>query len=98
MRKCLNHISRNLHGRITLSELAEHCGLSRGHLSRLFRGSVGCSVSRYVIRRKLEAAKAMLAGAYTVGEVAYLLGFFLGEPFHQALSGGIRRDACPLAA
>ena len=75
VRKCLNHISRNLHGRITLSELAEHCGLSRGHLSRLFRGSVGCSVSRYVIRRKLEAAKAMLAGAYTVGEVAYLLGF-----------------------
>lgn len=75
VRKCLNHISRNLHGRITLSELAEYCGLSRGHLSRLFRGSVGCSVSRYVIRRKLEAAKAMLAGAYTVGEVAYLLGF-----------------------
>lgn len=75
VRKCLGYISRGLHGKITLSELAEHCGLSRGHLSRLFRGSVGCSVSRYITRRKLEAAKAMLAGAYTVGEVAYLLGF-----------------------
>ena len=48
VRKCLNHISRNLHGKITLSALAEHCGLSRDYLSLLFRKSVGCSVSRYV--------------------------------------------------
>ncbi len=75
VRKCLNYISRDLHGKITLSELAEECGLSRDYLSRLFRESVGCSVSRYVTRRKLEAAKAMLSGAYTVGEVAYFLGF-----------------------
>lgn len=75
VRKCLNRISRNLHGKITLSELAEHCGLSRDYLSLLFRKSVGCSVSRYVTRRKLEAAKAMLSEGYSVGSVAYLFGF-----------------------
>lgn len=75
VRKCLNYISRNLHGKITLSALAEHCGLSRDYLSLLFRQSVGCSVSRYVTRKKLDAAKAMLSGGYAVGAAAYQLGF-----------------------
>lgn len=75
VRKCVNFINRNLHGRITLAALAEHCGISKDYLSSMFRKRVGCSVSQYVTRRKLEASRAMLRGGYSVSEAAYQLGF-----------------------
>lgn len=75
VRRAVNYVNRRLHERITLGETAAYCGLSEGYLSALFRKSVGCSLSRYVVRRKLEAGKAMLLGGYSVGEVAYGLGF-----------------------
>lgn len=75
IRRCINYINRNLHGRITLSALAAHCGLSADYLSSMFRKSVGISVSRYVTGRKLEASKALLNGGYSVSEASYQLGF-----------------------
>lgn len=75
VRKCVNYVNRNLHGSITLAALAEYCGLSAGYLGAMFRRSTGCSVSQFVTKRRLEAAKALLEGGCSVGETAYTLGF-----------------------
>ncbi len=75
VRDAVNYINLHLHEKITLTALAAHCGFSADYLSELFRKSTGTSVSRYVGKRKCEAAKAMLEGRFPVSAVAYNLGF-----------------------
>ena len=41
VRKCVNYVNRNLHGRITLAALAESCGLSRAISARCSGGARG---------------------------------------------------------
>ncbi len=49
---------------VSLDELADHAGVSRSHLSRIFPQVTGYSISAYVRGRRLtEAAKALAGGA-----------------------------------
>ncbi len=59
-----------------LSDLAEICGLSQGHLMRAFKASTGWQIHKYIAEQRLESAKTLLAEErYTCEEVAVKLGF-----------------------
>jgi len=75
VKKCIHYIKTNLHGKITLEQLADVCSLSPDYLSLIFKKSVGETVSSYIMRKKLEAAVEMLNGRYSTSETAYYLGF-----------------------
>jgi transcriptional regulator GlxA family with amidase domain len=61
--------------RHTLDDLAAIAGLSRRHLSRVFRASTGISVSEYHNAIRLEHARSLLANqSFTVEEVARRCG------------------------
>lgn len=73
--RCINYISKHLHGRLTVPQLAAECNLSPDYLTVLFKKYTGMSVSAYVTEQKLEAAKAMLNGKYEYSAIGYYLGF-----------------------
>lgn len=57
---CMDYIYDNLHTKLTLPVLAEAAGLSAPYLSKLFRREVGMTVSEYIMKKRIEAAKNML--------------------------------------
>lgn len=59
-RRAKELLDAHLDGRIAVAELARQCGLSVGHFSRAFRQSTGDAPYAWLIRRRVDAAKALL--------------------------------------
>ncbi len=58
--KTLTLIESNLHRQITLSELALHCRLSVSHFGRAFKQSFGCAPYKFMLKMRMERARALL--------------------------------------
>lgn len=68
-----------------LDEMADHAGVSRSHLSRIFPLATGHSLFGYLRARRLsEAAKALAAGAADILSVALDAGYNSHEAFTRA--------------
>lgn len=73
----IEYIESRLEGPIRLGELAVLTELSEGRLVGEFRRITGTSPHRFVVLRRLERAKALLAGtAAPISEVARRSGFY----------------------
>jgi AraC family transcriptional regulator len=69
-------IESNLGQTLSLAELAAVAGVSTTHLKTLFRNSTGTPVHRYVIGRRIEYARALLATtSMPASQVALAAGF-----------------------
>lgn len=76
---------RRLHERIQastrlgypkLTELAELCGLSQGHLARSFKAATGWQIQKYIAEERLNTAKTLLSREeLSCEEIAMQLGF-----------------------
>lgn len=78
-------IERNLDRQITLSEIADICGVSKTHLAHAFGASTGISVMRYLRGRRLSAAAQALAdGAPNILTLALEIGYSSHEAFSRA--------------
>ncbi|MGN0523456.1 MAG: helix-turn-helix domain-containing protein [Eubacterium sp.] len=75
IRKCIAYINSSLSKRITVSELAEVCGISGDYLSHLFKKEMGENISEYILGKKLEAAETMLLDGTDNSSICYALGF-----------------------
>jgi AraC family transcriptional regulator len=76
LRAIQDYIETNLASEISLGDLAKLAGVSNTHFCRAFRKSTGLASHQYVIRRRLERAKAMLAeGRLSIAEIALSAGF-----------------------
>jgi AraC-like DNA-binding protein len=70
------YIEANLAGRVSLDGAARACRLSACELSRRFRQEQRETFSAYVLRRRIERARDLLAtGDRPVSQVAYAVGF-----------------------
>jgi AraC-like DNA-binding protein len=71
-------------GGIRWPEVAKACGLSEGHLSRLFRHSTGLTFPEYVGRLRAERAKELLErGDCSTTHAAFEAGFQSLSQFHR---------------
>jgi AraC family transcriptional regulator len=69
---------------LSLDEMAQSVGLSTAHFARMFRKSTGQTPHRFVLRQRLERAKAMLrAPDARVLDVAVACGFKTQQHFAQ---------------
>ncbi|MEV6490809.1 helix-turn-helix domain-containing protein [Actinoplanes sp. NPDC051633] len=68
---------------LSAARVAAAVGLSTRHLSRVFAES-GISVPQYILSRRLEAARRMLAGPVPIAEVAHRCGFASPAHFSHA--------------
>lgn len=78
---------------LSLDEMAQSIGLSTAHFARMFRKSTGQTPHQFVLRLRIERAKAMLRGADArVLDVAVACGFKTQQHFAQVF-----RDVCKVS-
>lgn len=76
LRQIVEYIEENLGRDLSLAELAGAAGMNPYHLSRAFKQEAGCAPHQYVIRRRVERAKALLAETeLSIVEVGMMVGF-----------------------
>lgn len=76
--------TRALNEDLHLTEVARHCGVSEGHLSRMFHHATGLTFREYVTQVRMEHATTLLAQTgKTITEIAYESGFQSLSQFHR---------------
>ena len=66
-----------------MTELAGITGMSRFHLSRIFRDATGLPPYQYFEQVRIARAKVMLRQGYSLSAVAMALGFSDQSHFHR---------------
>jgi AraC family transcriptional regulator len=83
--RVLDYIEANLEGDLTVDRLASIACLSQFHFARAFKAAIGQSPHRYVSGRRLQRAKALLAGGNrTLVDIALALSFSCQANFTRA--------------
>src|SRR5580704_19403483 len=90
LRRIKELIHAKIEDELSLDEMAESVGLSTAHFARMFRKSTGQTPHQFVLRQRIERAKAMLrAPNARVLDVAVACGFKTQQHFAQVF-----RDVC----
>ena len=80
--EAIRYMHRNLHQELTVQDVAEAVRLSPSHFSRLFRSQTGYSPYEYILLRRIDEAKHLLASTrLSVKEIAYRIGYNSEENF-----------------
>lgn len=80
-----DYVEAHLAENVSLAELANAVNLSRHHFCTSFRRSTGMTPHRYVIARRIERAKLLLAGPAPLAQIALDCGFASQQHFTTAL-------------
>src|SRR4029077_13049631 len=84
LRRIKEFVHAKMEDDLSLDEMAQSVGLSTAHFARMFRKSTGETPHQFVLRRRLERAKAMLcAPEARVLDVAVACGFKTQQHFAQ---------------
>jgi AraC family transcriptional regulator len=76
LRMVQDYIEANLADEIMLADLAAIAGVSNTHFCRAFHKSTGIASHQYLIRRRVERAKTLLAeGELPIAQIAFAVGF-----------------------
>lgn len=74
--RAIDYINAHYSDKITMEQLCHAAGVSKQHLCRLFRKSMNCRPTEYIIRKRIQAAKAMLIDTdKSIEEIACEIGF-----------------------
>lgn len=88
-----SYVSERIDAPITLEALAQHVGVSKYHLSRLFEAATGFALGEYVQRRRLQRAFYLLAqGQASVLDVALMVGYESHSAFSRAFHKAFQRQ------
>ena len=87
-RRVTEHIEAGLDRPLRLQELAALAGMSAFHFQRVFHTSHGVSPQGWILRRRIDRARAQLRGTAPIAQVAVACGFssqsHLTRAFHSA--------------
>src|SRR5262249_7836275 len=93
LKRVLDFVEQNFHRDLSLDELSQGLGMTSHYFCRSFRKSVGVPPYRYLITRRIERAKALLAStSKDVTEIALEVGFSTPSHFTTAFR---RFVGCP---
>jgi len=93
LRRITDLVHARLEDELGLDEMAQSVGLSTAHFARMFRKSTGETPHQFVLRLRLERAKAMLrAPDARILDVAVACGFKTQQHFAQVF-----RDVCGIS-
>ncbi len=85
MEEAIRFVKDNYHRFITVSDVADHLGIDRTYLFRLFKKEINISPIDYLINLRIEKAKLMLINTNkSVKEIAQLIGYSSYTSFVRA--------------
>ena len=70
-----NYIKNNIEEKILLNDIAKTFFISPHYLSHYFKQETGFSLAAYITHKKIELAKTLLNGGYSVAEVSLKLSY-----------------------
>ncbi len=74
--KAIQYISNHVNQNITVEEVSDYLQMDRSTLSKKFKRELGFNISSYIMRKKLEEAKSLLANSdRTISEISAYLCF-----------------------
>ncbi len=82
--KAVNFMKANIFDRISLNDIAKHCGISNSSLKNLFKTHTKNGVMHYYNSIKMEYAKKMLMDGLSVNSIAEELNFSSQAYFSSA--------------
>jgi AraC family transcriptional regulator len=75
-RRVLDFMVTHLNDDPTIAEVAQECGLSSGYFARAFRRTTGVTPHQWLVRKRVERARALLLqSALGLADIAVLCGF-----------------------
>ncbi len=81
--RMLTYINEHLNEDLTLTELSAEFGMSYYHLCRFFKLSIGMTPHKYLVQKRVERAKQLLAvPSYSILDITVECGF--ANPSHFA--------------
>jgi AraC-like DNA-binding protein len=87
VRRACERLEADLTGSISLQQIAAEFGLSVSHFSRAFRVSTGQPPHQWLLRRRVSAAKQLMAGPHvSLAEIAIAAGFANQSHFTRVFS------------
>ena len=75
IKKAAHYIECNLHQKITPTQVAEYCAVSKDHLSLLFKENTGLTTAKYILAEKLRESRRLINRGLSNSQIAYQLGF-----------------------
>ncbi len=75
IKKCVSYINEHIEDKLTVKSLAEICGITPDYLSQIFRREMGDNLSSYILTRKLEYSKELIATGMSNKEICETLKF-----------------------
>lgn len=76
IQKVTDYIQKNIYSKISVSELADYVGIQPEYLSALSKQTLHCTMSQYIVRRKIDEAKKLLRFTdKSLSDIANLLCF-----------------------
>src|SRR5256712_3439162 len=99
LRRVAQYVQDNLHRELRLAELSGLVHMSTYHFARLFKGSSGVSPHRFLVQRRIERARALLAAqTLPIAEIARSMGFrppkALNSRSRWFAAGGAEVETC----
>ncbi len=92
-------IEENKNRGVTLDEVAKECCLSKKQIGRIFKSATGVGVHEYIIKKRIEHIKKLLAeNRASIKETAFLTGFESESSFvsffkrHTGMSPGMYKN------
>jgi AraC-type DNA-binding domain-containing proteins len=83
--ECIAFVEKNIYKKISLNDIAAHCGLSKYHLHRVFKSLTGESLMEYVQARKLSSSIDELTDTHMrIIDIAFNYGFDYEQSYIRA--------------
>lgn len=74
--RCIQYVNQNLYSRLTISEISEFLKISPQYLSSSFKKETGNTLSKFILKKKVEEAQLLLKySSLPISEIALTLGF-----------------------
>ncbi len=88
IRECCDYIRLHVQERFSINEFAAKAGYSEYYLTKKFKKEVGCTISHFIKRVKIDHAKILLTStAQTIQDISEQLGFcsqsYFAETFRK---------------
>ena len=75
VKKAVHYIEENLYQKITTTQVADFCSVSKDHLNLLFKQNTGETIAKYILREKLSESRRLINRGLSNSQIAYQLGF-----------------------
>ncbi len=76
VKQAVAYIQENYADKISLGDIADHVGLSKGYLQKVFNRESETSVIKYLLNYRIEqACKLLIESDYSIAQISNMVGF-----------------------